>query len=134
MKNLIILLLMVFNFAYADIKIIASSACRIEVVAKSDIKNLFMLKKSLISGESITIIDSSEKTTYKDFLKKYMNKTPRRMKTYWIRMLFTGKKIPPQKLSLDELNSLDDTEFGCYLSYTIDEVSKPKDWKIVTIR
>ena len=82
MKYLIILSIIVFDFAQADIEIIASPSCSVEVVAKSEIKNLFMLKKSLVLGESIMIIDSSEKATYKKFLKKYMNKTPRRMKTY----------------------------------------------------
>jgi len=121
------------DFANADIEIIASPSCRVEVIEKSDVKKLFMLKKRTLSKESIKIIDSSEKITYKKFIKKYMNKSTRRMKTYWIRMLFTGKKIPPKKLSLDELNDLDNSR-GCYLSYIIYKELKPKEWKIIKIK
>ena len=133
MKYLIILSIIIFDFANADIEIIASPSCKVEVIAKSDIKKLFMLKKRRISKESIKIIDSSEKITYKKFIKQYMNKSPRRMKTYWTRMLFTGKKIPPKKLSLGELNSLDNSR-ACYLTYIIDEELKPKDWKTIKIK
>ena len=92
-----------------------------------------MLKKRTIARESIKIIDSSEKITYKKFIKQYMNKSPRRMKTYWTRMLFTGKKIPPKKLSSAELNALDSGR-GCYLSYIVYKELKPKDWKIIKIK
>lgn len=132
MKYFIILTTVIFSFASADIKIVASKICKIELIHKSDIKKLFMLKKSSIDGESIKIIDSSDKKVYREFIKRYLRKSPRKIKIYWVRMLFTGRKIPPKKLSLKELDYLDG-EDGCYLSYMEIE-RKPKEWKIVKIK
>jgi len=120
------------GFLNADIKIIASPLCKIENLSIYEIKNIFMLKKRSIAGESITVLDSLEKETYTIFIKKYLNKSSRKMKVYWTRMLFTGKKIPPKKLSLEELKDLD-TNNSCYLSY-VKEDAKPKNWSIINIK
>jgi hypothetical protein len=133
MKYLIILSILILNFLNADIEIIASPSCNIEVINKQDIKKLFMLKKRTLSKEAIKVLNRSEKTIYKKFIKKYMNKSPRRMKTYWTRMLFTGRKIPPKKLPIKKLLALE-TNHSCYLSYIIDENSKPKDWNIIKVK
>ena len=117
---------------HADIKIIASPLCEIETLSMYEIKNIFMVKKRSINDVSVIILDSLEKETYNVFIKKYLNKSSRKMKVYWTRMLFTGKKTPPKKLSIEEINLLD-TNSSCYLSY-IEEKNKPKNWSIIPIK
>ena len=134
MKYLIVLSIIFINFAKAEIQIIASPACQTEEDSKEDIKKLFMLKQTSINGESIRIIDRLEKITYEKFIHEYMNKSLRRMKTYWVRMLFTGKKTPPKKFTLPEINTLVDDRSNCYLSYIEENESKDREWKILNIK
>jgi len=132
MKKFIILIIVFISLLDADIKIISSPLCKMESLSRHEIKNIFMLKKRSIEGQSITILDSLDTVTYTIFIKKYLNKSSRKMKVYWTRMLFTGKKIPPKKLSLEELKLLD-TNSSCYLSY-LEEDNKPKNWSIINIK
>jgi len=132
MKKFIILIMFCISSIHADIKIIASPLCEIETLSMYEIKNIFMVKKRSINDVSVIILDSLEKETYNVFIKKYLNKSSRKMKVYWTRMLFTGKKTPPKKLSIEEINLLD-TNSSCYLSY-IEEKNKPKNWSIIPIK
>ena len=132
MKKFVILSMFFISFLYADIKIIASSLCKVETLSIYDAKNLFMVKKRSIDNEPIIIIDNSNNEIYNIFIKKYLKKSSRKMKVYWTRMLFTGKKMPPKKLSQEELLSLD-TNKSCYLSY-MEEDNKPINWNIIKIK
>jgi len=132
MKNFMISILFVISFLHADIEVIISSACKVETLSQHEIKNIFMLKRKMIEDQSITILESSDKETYTHFIKLYLKKSRRKMKVYWTRMLFTGKKIPPQKVSSKELKLLDGCT-RCYISYLPIE-KKPEDWNILTIK
>ena len=92
----------------------------------------FLGKKKTINAEPIVVLDSSEKKIYKKFAKEYIHKSLRKMKTYWVRMLFTGKKIPPKKFSLQELSTLD-SQNSCYISY-MEEEKIPTNWKEISIK
>jgi len=133
MKKFIILIIIFISSLNAEIQIIASPLCKMESLSIYEIKNIFMLKKRSIENEQITILDNSNKETYNIFIKKYLNKSSRKMKVYWTRMLFTGKKIPPKKLSIEELKLLATNNSSCYLSY-VEEDSKPKSWSILNIK
>jgi len=132
MKKSIILIMFFISFLNSDIKIIASPLCEIETLSIHEIKNIFMVKKSSIDDEPVIILDSLNRETYTVFIKKFLNKSSRKMKVYWTRMLFTGKKIPPKKLSIKELSILD-TNSSCYISY-VEEKEKPKKWSIINIK
>lgn len=122
------------NVVHADMKIVASPMCEVEAISKNEIKKIFMLKQQVVNGESIKIVDRMETPIYKEFIEDYMNKSLREMKTYWIRMLFTGQQIEPEKLLLEELNSFDNQE-SCYLSYiNKDEKIDMTNWKFVKIK
>lgn len=129
----LMILIMAFTLMHADIKVVATPTCEIERVTQSDIKRLFMLKQQSLDDRSIKIVDRDEKSLYKRFVEEHLNKTLRQMKTYWVRMLFTGKKIAPKKLSLEELNGLEYQE-ECYFSYTDEEESiDPQYWQEVQV-
>ena len=132
MKYFIILIILCMRPLNAEIEIIASQTCQIEELSSYEIKNLFMIKKSLISNQAVIILDRSEKDIYKFFLKQYLKKSTRKMKVYWVRMLFTGKKIAPKKISMNKLITLD-TNNSCYITYSKAQ-KKPKDWKSIKIK
>ena len=128
MKYFIILLILFIQSLHAEVKIMIAPTCKLETLTTHEVKHLFMIKKKSINNESITVLDNSDKEIYKEFLKKYLKKSPRKMKVYWVRMLFTGKKVAPKKFSLD-MNTTD----NCYVSY-FEETEKPSDWKVIEIK
>lgn len=132
MRYFIILTTVVLNLLSAEVEIVASEVCQVEHISQGDIKKIFMLKTTSIEGESVKVLDNADKKTYTDFVETYLHKSLKKIKTYWIRMLFTGRKIPPPKVSLLEFNSTDAT-YNCYLSY-VEVGEKPKNWKIVEIK
>jgi len=132
MKILIILIIFLISLLNADVKIIASPLCKVEALSRHEIKNIFMVKKRSIANKPVIILDSLNREVYTIFIKKFLNKSSRKMKVYWTRMLFTGKKIPPKKISIKELNILD-TNSSCYLSY-VEEKNKPNKWSFINIK
>lgn len=132
MKYSIILTVVILSYLSADIEIVASPTCEVETLSKSEVKKLFMLKASVINNEMVTVLDNSDKTIYKDFVKEYLNKSKTKINIYWKSMIFTGRKLSPQKVSTEELDSMDYNS-TCHLSY-VEEEQKPKDWKIIKIQ
>lgn len=118
-------------FAHAEIGVIASDACKVESLTKTDIRQLFMLKKKHVNDEYVVVVDSSDTRTYEFFIEKFISKSSYNMKAYWTRMLFTGRKIPPKKYSIDELSELRE-ETHCYITY-VDLKNKPEFWKTITV-
>ncbi|CAA6813315.1 MAG: Unknown protein [uncultured Sulfurovum sp.] len=133
MKKIIIVTFLLLTFLTANVEIVSSKSCKVESLSKSDIKKLFMLKRKSIANEKIVVLDSSNKKLYHSFIADYLNKSVRKIKTYWVRMLFTGKKIPPKKLSLVELHNLEDEE-TCHISYVARERDMPINWKIIHVK
>ena len=132
MKYFIILLTITFSFVSADVQFIASPACHVEDLSKNDIKKVFMLKTSSVKGEYVKVLDNADKHVYKEFVTRYLKKSPRKIKTYWTRMLFTGKKIPPKKVSTKELTIFDYKD-SCYLTY-VAIGKETRNWKTVNVR
>jgi len=121
-----ILLLLLLSITNADVTLIKSKSCNFNKIDLNIISKLFMLKKTYFQDEKVIIIDSDNREVYTNFVKKYLGKTPRKMKVYWTIMLFTGRKIPPKKLSKESLIDFNDKGI-CHISYiNIDD--KIKNW------
>jgi len=95
--------------------IIASPSCHFKKLDKIEIKKIFLKKRQYIKGEFIIVLDNPQKKIYKKFVYSYLHKTIREIKAYWMRMLFTGKKIPPATLSVAKLKAYNDNI--CYITY-----------------
>ncbi len=89
-----------------------------------------MLKKTYYQDKKIVVIDSDNRSVYNDFVRKYLDKTPIKMKVYWTRLLFTGRKIPPKKLFIKDLENFIDRGV-CHITY-IDANNNIKNWKKFT--
>lgn len=132
MKNFIIFIILFIEVLHADVSLVASPMCKVSELTQHEVKKLFMLKKTSFNNEDITVLDNSNKEVYEKFLSIYLKKTPRKMKVYWVRMLFTGKMIAPKKFSSEELKDLE-TKNSCYLSY-VELENKPEDWSRVVVK
>jgi hypothetical protein len=133
MKSMIILTLILLTLSHASTQIIVSRNCEFESISKSDIKKLFLVKKTSINEEKVIVLDTNEHELYSEFVKEYLNKSVRKVKTYWIRMIFTGKTMPPKKVSLDVLKELNPSDI-CHISYIDVEETVPSTWKMITVQ
>jgi len=111
-----------------DILIMASSACKVDKMSKKLIRKVFLGKQHFIDTQVVTVLDNKNPDIYKDFVYLYLDKTPKMMKAYQMRMLFTGKQIPPKTLNIKALESYKNTV--CYISY-VSRYKKIKNWKVV---
>ncbi len=132
MKYFIFIIIFLASFLNADIKFIASPVCKFKSIKKNEIKQLFMLKKSSINEENIKVIDNTDRKIYANFTKTYIGKSARKMKIYWTRMLFTGRKLPPKKFSTNRLKNLKDSS-TCCVSY-VDKKDIIEFWQTILVK
>ena len=130
-KFIFLITLVCIHLFAGEIILVKSSACKVESLSTTDVKQLFMLKRTTVSGEMFLIVDSLNKDTYKKFVRNYLGKNQRQIKAYWTRMLFTGRKIPPKKLEISEFDVSRGNQ--CVISYCKIE-EKPRNVKEILIR
>jgi len=126
MKTLVFIFLL-FSTLQAEIFLVGSQACTLQTLSKVEVKQLFMKKIKTIDTQNIEVIDTTNKQLYKTFLRTFLHKTPQKMKVYWARMLFSGRKIPPKKLSFKEIQQHNNTQ-TCTITYT-DNLQEMKNFK-----
>jgi len=126
MKLITIFLITIVS--YADIALVATPSCRFNSIDEQSIKKLFMKKTTQYKGEPIKVYDNRE--LYNDFLQSFIHKSPTKMNIYWTRMIFTGTKKPPKKVTGNQLRSLLKEQNTCRLSYTAQPI---EGWKEVHV-
>ena len=83
----------------ADIKVMIPKLNSSFMVTKEEIADLYLGKTKTIRGIEIIPIDNADKQSYQEFYRKIVNKTPKQIHAYWVREMYRGNKIPPQRLS-----------------------------------
>ena len=87
------------SFALAEIEVVVhpSNAAAFD---KSAIQRIFLGKtRAFPSGaEAVPIALREGSTGDADFTKSVLSKTPKQLKAYWAKMVFTGKGTPPKQL------------------------------------
>ena len=70
---------------------------------------------------------------YREFLDKFLGKSPVQMRVYWARLLFTGMKKPPKFIRTDQLKDFINMS-ECYLSYIDKKDFLPNSgWRVINI-
>jgi len=105
MKKLIVGLLTMMalsSAAYADVVIIANRGVPENTLSRKEIKEIFLGKRVQWGDHSrIHVATIRDAGIHKMFLKQYLNKSHAKWKTYWKRMAFTGRGIPPRSFHTD---------------------------------
>jgi len=114
MRYLLITLVLLVSIVNAKIVIVVSEQCEFDKISTENIKYIFMGMKSSLLGQKIVAVDSSDRNLYEKFSKKYLNKNLTKMKIYWTRMVFSGKRKLNKKVHLDNLDSLKEK---CSITY-----------------
>jgi hypothetical protein len=106
-KSVFFVLLSVFSIVPAvsaqDVVLIANSDVSVDAIAASDVKNIFLGKKSdWGNGSKITFFTTAQVETQKVFLKSYVGKSINQYKRFWKKQVFTGKGKMPRSSANDQ--------------------------------
>ena len=93
-------LLAMAQAAFADIAVIVNPANSGVSITRSDIQEIFMgITQKLPNGSTVVPFDqSADQPVRQKFYQLVAGKSPVQMKSYWSRLIFTGKGNPPQSL------------------------------------
>ena len=81
----------------ASYKLVANSNVRIDSLAKKEVSDLFMKKKSKWdNGAPVVAVDQVETSSIREgFSKGVHGKTTAAVKSYWNQQIFSGRDVPP---------------------------------------
>lgn len=91
-------------FSSAEVSVIIGSANPNASIASADITKIFLGKsKRFPDGSQAVPIDQDDGTPAREsFNKKVLGKSASQLKSYWSRLIFTGKGTPPKPSGDDE--------------------------------
>lgn len=100
---IILLVLALLPFAtQADVIIVASKMANFSTLSKDDISAIYHGKiKKLADGRPLKALDQDDNATRAQFLKTYLAQSGTQYNTYWSRITFTGKGLPPENVRND---------------------------------
>ena len=75
-------------------------------LSKADITALFLGKKKAFPGGSSAVPIVLNDATTDEFNSKLLGKSASQLKSYWSKLVFTGKANPPKAVSADEMIQL----------------------------
>ncbi|MDM8521806.1 hypothetical protein QUF80_00380 [Desulfococcaceae bacterium HSG8] len=91
------------NSAYAELLIVGNHSVTINSLTGEDIKKIFLGNKIAWDGDQeIRFVIMKKSPIHKDFVKKYIHKTPSQFRRYWKKLIFTGKASPPKSYETEE--------------------------------
>jgi ABC-type phosphate transport system substrate-binding protein len=99
--TLILLLSFIFTCARADVVVVVSATSTVDSLTKSQVSNIFLGKTSSFpNGDKAIAIDQKDGSSeWIDFYKKVSGKSGSQLKSYWAKLIFSGRKQPPKQLA-----------------------------------
>lgn len=109
MKNLYFAALLIATlfsgFASAEVTVIVHPS-NADAISQADISAIFLGKKKSFPGGSSAVPIVLNDATTDEFNTKLLGKSASQLKSYWSKLVFTGKANPPKRVSSDEALSL----------------------------
>ncbi len=86
----------------AEVVVVVAKDSPITSLSENQLRQLYLEGTGRIAGNSVKALDLPEDSrTRKAFYQAAVGKTPAQMKSYWARMIFTGRGVPPRMVSGD---------------------------------
>lgn len=79
---------------FSGVAVVVNPSSTLTSAKAGEIKKVFLGKSKKILGQTVKPIDNSEEDIRNKFLKKIIKKNPRAFKSYWTRLVFSGKSAP----------------------------------------
>ena len=129
MKLLILLLIFTFlSLLQAQMVLVTNKNSSINHLSKESIKYLYLAKVNKIKSTNIKALLSNDKDLHKKFVNNIIDKNIHQYRSYWARLVFTGRKAIPRRLNNEEIKkALDNINTIIY----IDKKNMTNNWKIV---
>jgi len=90
------------SYATAGAVVVVGASSPIGAASKSDVVKIFLGKKKALPGSSAIPIDQDSGNSARvDFYKNTVKKSEAQLKSYWSRLIFTGKGQAPQVVGND---------------------------------
>lgn len=99
-KMLLISLLLLPLPVLAQVVVVVSQASPLSAISESRLRQVYLEGAGVVDGQRVTALDLSEDSRTRTlFYRLAVGKTPAGMKSYWARMIFTGRGAPPRSVS-----------------------------------
>ncbi|MGD8914124.1 MAG: phosphate ABC transporter substrate-binding protein [Candidatus Thiodiazotropha sp.] len=101
--TLILLLSFIFTYAKADVVVVVSATSTVDSLTRDQVSDIFLGKTSTFpdGGKAIAIDQKDGSSTKGEFYKKICGKSSSQLKSYWAKLIFSGREQPPKQLKND---------------------------------
>ena len=90
------------SMAHAGAVVVAGASSPLAAAGSGDVIKVFLGKKKALGGVSVVPVDQSEGAGARtDFYSNVVKKSEAQLKSYWSRLIFTGKGQAPQVVGGD---------------------------------
>ncbi len=90
------------SFVHAGAVVVAGASSPINASSGSDVVKVFLGKKKDLAGVPVVPVDQDDDSAARgDFYSKIVKKSEAQLKSYWSRLIFTGKGQAPQVVGVD---------------------------------
>lgn len=103
-RALALLCMLTGGVAHAELAVIAHPGVKLVGISKSELKDIYLGRaRSLPNGTPVEALDqSSDSPARRQFMRDVLGMDERALKSYWAKLIFTGKAKPPRALDGDE--------------------------------
>jgi ABC-type phosphate transport system substrate-binding protein len=132
----LLLSLAVVNAHAATVKLVVHATNGTDSISKAKIADLFLKRVTRWeNGRAVTPVDQSEKSSLRTaFTKELLGKEVAWVKSYWQKMIFSGRATPPAELPSDrEVLELVRTNPDA-IGYVADTATIPAGVKVLTVQ
>ncbi len=120
----------------ADVKVVVHTTNALDSITKAKVADLFLKRVTRWeNGRAVTPVDQSEKSAARaSFSKELLGKEVLWVKSYWQKMIFSGRATPPAELSSDsQVLELVRTNADA-IGYVSESTPLPAGVKTVTVK
>ncbi len=84
----------------AEVVVVVGKESPVTSLSESQLRQLYLEGAGRIAGNSLKALDLPEESRVRtEFYEEAVGKSPAQMKSYWARMIFTGRGAPPRMVS-----------------------------------
>lgn len=103
MKKLL-LIVFVSSWLYGEtIAVVVSKNLNASDLSKSEVKRIFLSKTNKLDSSRIKVYEIRDNNYKKEFYKNVLGKSIGQLRSYWARLIFTGKAQPPRQVESVEV-------------------------------
>ena len=98
MRLLFVILILTSLLRATDIAIVSSYAFDLTSLDKASVSRIFLAKTNRINSTRVKVFELKNSSYKKQFYKEVSGKSLAQLRSYWTRLIFTGKAQPPKQL------------------------------------